>query len=264
MADRVPILAYHAIVEDGRKYLPPEWSAEHAVLLKQFRKQLDLLVAEGWNAVLPEALTNSTLPPKTVVITFDDGHSSDVIAARELKQRGLPAAFFVTWSRLGCASFLNRDQVVELEDWGFEIGSHGWAHVPLAHLPPADLNRHLTVSKQRLEALLGKPVNALAAPYGSCNHEVVACAIAAGYRRMMTSQFGLAVAGSYRLARLPVDARTTLKDLRALLSGGWFGITHQRLIHGLRRRALRLRELGELRIQLLSGRCRPMRADAIR
>jgi len=244
VADRVPILAYHAIVEDARRYLPQQWSAEHAVSLEQFRNQLDVLVAEGWNTILPEALMQSSLPPKSVVITFDDGHSSDVVAARELNQRGLPAAFFVTWSRLGHSSFLNRKQVVELKERGFEIGSHGWAHVPLAQLSPAELKRHLTVSKQRLEALLGKPVNALAAPYGSYNDAVVAWAVAAGYRRMMTSQFGLAIAGSYQLARLPVDARTTLKDFRALLSGGWLGLTRRRLIHGLRRRVLRLREMG--------------------
>jgi peptidoglycan/xylan/chitin deacetylase (PgdA/CDA1 family) len=244
VADRVPILAYHAIVEDGRKHLPQEWSAEHAVSLEQFRKQLDLLVAEGWKAILPEPLMQSSLPPKSVVITFDDGHSSDVIAARELNQRGLPAAFFITWSRLGCSSFLSRNQVAELEDRGFEIGSHGWSHVPLAQLRPAELNRHLSFSKQRLEALLGKPVNALAAPFGSYNEKVVTCAIAAGYRRMMTSQFGLAIAGSYQLARLPVDARTTLRNFRALLSGGWFGLTHQRLIHGFRRRILRFHEMG--------------------
>jgi peptidoglycan/xylan/chitin deacetylase (PgdA/CDA1 family) len=244
MDDRVPILAYHAIVEDGRKGLPRAWSAEHAVSLEQFRKQLDVLVAEGWNAILPEALKQPSLPPKSLVITFDDGHSSDLIAARELGRRNLTAAFFITWSRLGCSNFLDRNQVVELEGRGFEIGSHGWDHVPLAHLPPADLNRHLTVSKQRLEALLGKPVHTLAAPFGSCNREVVACAIAAGYRRMMTSQFGIAIASSYRLARLPVDARTTLMDFRAPLAGGWLGLTRRRLTHGFRRRALRLRAMG--------------------
>ena len=80
----MPILAYHAIIEQDREPLPAQWSAEHAVSLDQFRKHMDILVAEGWNAILPEALEQASLPPKSVVITFDDGHCSDVIAAREL------------------------------------------------------------------------------------------------------------------------------------------------------------------------------------
>ncbi len=243
VASRLPILAYHAIIERGRKQLPPDWSAEHAVSLDQFRKQMDVLVAEGWNAILPEALEQSSLPPKSVVITFDDGHCSDVIAARELTQRGLLAAFFVTWSRLGCASFLGRDQVMELEGQGFQIGSHGWAHVPLATLPPEVIRRHLIDSKRRLESLLGKPVNPLAVPFGSYNDQVVAGAVAAGYRAMMTSDFALAIAGSYLLARLPVHARTTLDDFRALLSGRWFGLVRQHVVNGLRRRVLSCRAM---------------------
>lgn len=243
VADRVPILAYHAIVEDGRKQLPPDWSPAHAVSLAQFRKQLDVLVADGWNAIRPEALGRESLAPKSVVITFDDGHSSDMIAAEELAKRGLVAAFFVTWSRLGSSGFVDRRQVVALKERGFEIGSHGLTHEPLATLTPGDLNYHLLFSKQQLESLLGEAVNTLAFPFGSYNKDVVACAMTAGYRRAMTSNFGPASVGSYLLARLPVDARTTLKDFRELLSGGWFGLTRQRLFRSLRRRALRCCEM---------------------
>jgi len=239
----VPILAYHAIIEQDREPLPPQWSAEHAVSLDQFRKHLDILVAEGWNAILPEALEQASLPPKSVVITFDDGHCSDVIAARELTQRGLPATFFVTWTRLDCSGFLSRHQVVELEGQGFQIGSHGLAHVPLAELSSEEIRRQLIDSKRRLESLLDTAVNRLAVPFGSYNDQVVAGAVAAGYRAMLTSDFALAIAGSYLLSRLPVHARTTLNDFRALLSGRWLGLLRQHLANGIRRRILRCREM---------------------
>ena len=154
----VPILAYHAIIERSGT-AAGAWSAEHAVSLDQFRKHMDILVAEGWNAILPEALEQASLPPKSVVITFDDGHCSDVIAARELTQRGLPATFFVTWTHLDCAGFLSRHQVVELEGQGFRIGSHGLGHVPLAELSSAEIRRQLIDSKRRLESLLDTAVN---------------------------------------------------------------------------------------------------------
>jgi peptidoglycan/xylan/chitin deacetylase (PgdA/CDA1 family) len=240
MATRVPILSYHAILADDCKQLPRYWSPFHAVPLRVFREQLDVLAAEGRNTVAPDHLERTAVPARSVVITFDDGHASDLIAARELRRRGLQATFFVTWSRLGCAGFLNRRQVVELDREGFRIGSHGLSHVRFAELAPHEVERELAGSKERLEWLLGKPVTALAVPYGSYNSRVVAIAIAAGYRPIMTSDFGLAAAGSYLLARLTVHSRTTLRDFRALAAGSWMGITRQHLANSLNRRMTRL------------------------
>jgi peptidoglycan/xylan/chitin deacetylase (PgdA/CDA1 family) len=249
MVSRVPILAYHAIVEDDRAQLPRHWSPFHAVPLRVFRAQLDLLAAAGCNTVAPEDLERTALPPGSVAITFDDGHSSDLIAARELRRRGLQATFFVNWSRLERAGFLNCRQVVELERQGFGIGSHGLTHVGFAGLTPDEVRRELAGSKERLERLLGKPVTGLAVPYGSYNSQVVASTIAAGYHLMMTSDYGLAVAGSYLLARLTVHSGTTLRDFRELVAGSWIGIARQHLTISLSRRMPRLWPSAGLRLQ---------------
>ncbi len=244
LARRIPILSYHAIVADeDRKRLPPEWSAFHAVSAKSFREQLDILTSEGWNVVLPQALQQPSLPPKSVVMTFDDGHSSDLTAAAELLGRGLPATFFVTWSRLGCAGFLNQSQVQDLRREGFEVGSHGLTHVRLAELAPHEMRRQLADSKLRLEGLLGEPVSAVAVPFGSYNEQVIEGAMAAGYRSLMTSDFTLAVAGNYLLARLAVHSRTTMRDFKALLAGSFLGMARQRLANRLAVRIIRLRSI---------------------
>lgn len=248
LARRIPILAYHAIVDDeDPKPLPPEWSAFHAVSVQSLREHLDLLTSEGWNVVLPEALYQGSLPPRCVVITFDDGLSSDLIAAAELRRRGLRATFFVTWSRLGGAGFLNQHQVQELRRDGFRVGSHCLNHVRLAELAPHEARRQLAGSKERLESLLGEPVDSVAVPFGSYNEQVIEGAVAAGYRSMMTSDFALAVAGKYVLARLSVHSRTTLADFRALVTGSFFGIARQRLASGLAARIVRLRSIAGLR-----------------
>lgn len=243
LARRLPILAYHAIVDEDRQPLPPEWSAFHAVSVQSLRAHLDLLTSEGWNVVLPEALRQGSLPPRCVVITFDDGLSSDLIAAGELRRRGLRATFFVTWSRLGCAGFLSQRQVQELRRDGFSVGSHCLNHVRLAELAPRETHRQLAGSRERLEDLLGEPVDCVAFPFGSYNEQVIDSAIAAGYRSLMTSDFALAVAPSYVLARLPVRSSTTLADFRALLTGSFFGIARQRLASGLAARVMRLRSI---------------------
>jgi peptidoglycan/xylan/chitin deacetylase (PgdA/CDA1 family) len=240
-ARRFPILSYHAIVDDDRQQLPPESSSFHAVSAKSFREQLDILTSEGWTVVPPQALCQPSLPPRCVLITFDDGHASDLIAAAELRRRTLPATFFVTWSRLGCAGFLTPLQVRELACDGFRIGSHGLSHVPLAELALPEARHQLTGSRERLEGLLGGPVDVVAVPFGSYNRPVIDGAIAAGYRSLMTSDFTLAVAGSYVLARLTVHSRTTLRDFRSLLAGSVVGIARQRLANSLAVRIIKLR-----------------------
>ena len=239
METRIPILAYHAIVEDGQAALPQSWSRPHAVSLAAFRAQMDVLASGGWHTVLPQAL-DQTPPPKSVVITFDDGHSSDLLAARELHQRRLQAAFFVTCSNIGSDGYLDSGAVLELTRQGFEIGSHGVNHVRFANLAPDELQFQLAQSRQRLEELIRQPVTAVAFPFGSYDGRVIAGAIGAGYRTVMTSDFGLAVAGRYVLSRLGVHSRTTIEEFKSLLSGNPISIARMRLANGIRRRLTRL------------------------
>jgi peptidoglycan/xylan/chitin deacetylase (PgdA/CDA1 family) len=241
VVNRVPILAYHGILDDDLRQLPQGWSAQHTVSLQAFRAQLDILVAEGWQAIAPDALRQPALPPKCVVITFDDGHSSDLLAAQELERRGLSATFFITWLLLEHPNFLSRIQVLELGRKGFGVGSHGLNHVPLTGLSPRELRRQLVGSKKQLESLLRQPVTDLAVPYGAYDSEVIAAATAAGYGTIMTSDFTVAVAGGRVMGRLGVESPTTLKAFRQLLSGRWVSITRQRVINGLARRAARFR-----------------------
>jgi peptidoglycan/xylan/chitin deacetylase (PgdA/CDA1 family) len=245
MCSRIPILSYHAIVADG-KNPAPFWSPYHTISLTTLRQQLNTLKAGGWRVVPLQALAQPALPPTSVAITFDDGASSDLVAAEELHRQGVPATFFVTWSRLGCPWFLAPNQVVELCELGFTIGSHGMSHVRFAQLTPAELHYELAGSKERLENLLGKPVTALALPFGSYDDTVVAAAVAAGYRWIMTSDFALAAAGSYVLPRLAILARQTTEDFRGLLTHSRVRIARRRVVNAIRRRWNRLRPNGDL------------------
>jgi peptidoglycan/xylan/chitin deacetylase (PgdA/CDA1 family) len=241
---RVPVLGYHALIADDQKELPPQWSPFHALSLSAFCAQVDMLTAERWRVIAPPALTCASLPRKSIVITFDDGHSSDRLAARELQRRGMTAAFFVTWSRLGTDWFLSRSQVLELDCQGFTIGSHGMTHTPMAQLSERELRDQLVSSREHLENLLGKPVTALALPYGSYNDNVADAAIGAGYRLIMTSDFSLAVPGSFLFPRLMIGSRSTMREFRSLLTENRITIGRLRLLNGIRRRLQRLHSNG--------------------
>lgn len=240
---RIRILNYHAILADGQTEIPPRWSPYHALPVRAFSDQLDLLVRTGWQVVPLKALDQVSLPRKSVTLTFDDGACSDLVAAQELTRRSMLASFFVTWTRVGSPSFLQPEEVAELSRQGFTIGSHAMTHSHLTEMQPQALRDELVGSKQRLEDLIGKPVTALAVPFGAYNTSVLAAAIAAGYRRILTSDFRLADPAKCVLSRLTITPHLTLSEFGSLLDRNQVGIVSRRVVNGFRRRLYRLRAM---------------------
>jgi peptidoglycan/xylan/chitin deacetylase (PgdA/CDA1 family) len=214
----LPILMYHAIRSAADAALPPTASIEHAVETHDFRVQLDTIVNCGYRTIKLEDLDRPLAGPKSLLITFDDGHQSDLLeAAPELARRNLHAIFFVIWSYLGRPGYMTRDQVLALRERGFEIGSHGLTHVRLTQVSPAEASNEVLESKRQLEDLLQEPIEALAMPFGYYNDRVVQAAWAAGYRRVMTSDFRVANREHRVMPRMGPMADTTLSDFKWML-----------------------------------------------
>jgi peptidoglycan/xylan/chitin deacetylase (PgdA/CDA1 family) len=72
----------------------------------------------------------STIPAKTVVLTFDDGHRTHLeFVAPLLREHGMRATFFVTAGWMDDrAHYLDFEGVAELARLGFEIGNHTHGH----------------------------------------------------------------------------------------------------------------------------------------
>ncbi len=71
-----------------------------------------------------------SIPPKIVVLTFDDAVKSHLtVVAPLLKEVGFRATFFITqkWME-DQANFLTWQDVAALHRMGFEIGNHSWTH----------------------------------------------------------------------------------------------------------------------------------------
>jgi peptidoglycan/xylan/chitin deacetylase (PgdA/CDA1 family) len=234
---RLPILMYHGIRRFPTDQLPTGWSRSHAIDASAFVAQLDAIVQRGRQSITVAALDQPALPSRPVVITFDDGHLSDhQIAAPELKAQQLTATFFVTCSYLGGPGYMAREQVRALHDGGFEIGSHGLTHKRLSEVSPAELWREALDSKHRLEDLLGAEVSSFALPFGAYNDAVLQALWAAGYRRIMTSDFGYARRQDSVMHRMGVMSHTTLRQFEALLDAGPSWAARHRLLEGLKKR----------------------------
>jgi peptidoglycan/xylan/chitin deacetylase (PgdA/CDA1 family) len=152
--------------------------------------------------------------------------------------------FFVVWAYLGRPGYLNRDQVIALRSQGFEIGSHGMTHTRLSQIGLADASEELCESKRRLEDLLQAPIAALALPGGHYNDAVLEAAWAAGYRRVMTSDFRIANRENRVMPRMGPMASTTLKDFKWMLEASRAGAIRHRTIEAIGERFARWANYG--------------------
>jgi len=157
-----------------------------------FDEQMDQLRQLGYqtvdlDAVLDHYLHGQPLPPRAVLITFDDGYHDNLDnAAQVLRKYGYPAVLFVPIGylddrqplpheeRLAAEGIINRtvdwDELSALEREGIRIESHGISHRPLADLEVDEAAREIALSKLRLEERLGRTVRAFSYVKGSEAH----------------------------------------------------------------------------------------------
>ena len=138
----------------------------------------------GIDAVLDHFGQGTPLPPKAVLITFDDGYRDNLKNAAPILQRfGYPAVVFAPIGFLDGSRPLPHEEhlvsrgisnptlgwaeLAELEACGIRVESHGISHRPLANLEIDEAAREITLSKLRLEERLGRPVRAFAFVKGS-------------------------------------------------------------------------------------------------
>ena len=110
-----------------------------------------------------EASQISTIPPKTVVLTFDDAVKSQrTVVAPLLKELGFQATFFITqaWMK-DTSNFLTWEETAEIHRMGFEIGNHSWSHADFSRFENGSrLGEELyMVEKELAKVGVPKPVS---------------------------------------------------------------------------------------------------------
>jgi peptidoglycan/xylan/chitin deacetylase (PgdA/CDA1 family) len=178
------VLMYHKVndVDGNTVTVPPSAFDEQMAQLGE----LDYTVV-SLDDVLDHYVDRRPLPPRAVLITFDDGYLDNFENAVPILQKyGYPAVLFAPIAYLGARRPLPHDehlavrgivnytldwrQLAELEQSGVRVESHGIGHRPLADLEVDEAAREITLSKLRLEEALGRPVRAFAYVKGSEAH----------------------------------------------------------------------------------------------
>lgn len=172
---RVPILMYHYI---GANPNPGKDLARDnlSVTPDEFEKQLDYLNVQGFNSISLDTLyaglkETINLPPKPVVLTFDDGYIDFYINAFPiLKRFNIHATSFLPTQLIGTGYYMNWNQVAQLQSSGLiSFQAHTLHHSNLTTLEVELAKLEILQSKKELESHIGVPVNWFSYPYGSSN-----------------------------------------------------------------------------------------------
>jgi len=231
----VAILGYHKIGE------PPAggWPTWFYVPEATFARHLRWLAGAGWSPLALDTFLAgledpSRLPPRGVLLTFDDGYRSvREVALPWLERLGFPAVLFVPSDFVGARNTFDQasepdeplcdwDDLRALQRAGVAIEAHGASHRAFSEMDAAAQDDELRRSKAALEAGLGTPVEVFAFPYGDAGPDrpgVARRLSAAGYRAACLYGGGPVgwPAEAYALPRVPVGPDT---ELAALLGPG--------------------------------------------
>jgi peptidoglycan/xylan/chitin deacetylase (PgdA/CDA1 family) len=236
--DRVPVLLYHRLISKQNRHRAEAGNIDrsYAIFDTDFAAQMDYLDRSGYSTIsLDEFIAYQTdghpLPPKPIIITFDDGFASNYLHAFPiLKKHRMKAIVFATpdtesenFKKYAASDApLAVSQMKEMSENGISIQSHAMTHRYLTELNPETIRWELAESKRVLEQKVGKKVSYLAIPSGAYNRTVKNLAKEAGYSAVFCMLKGTNNKHSDRfgLRRLVVGQDFSIEDFRRILRPG--------------------------------------------
>jgi len=175
----VPILLYHHIAlhqSENIYYVSPD----------AFERQMYLLHQWGYKTISVELLVNAIkqgaeLPPKPIILTFDDGSESIVTNALPIMQKyNFTGTAYIVYNYVSTQNYMNPDQIHELYASGWEIGSHSLSHADLTQRSDRQMDE-IVESRRKLQSLFGVPILSFSYPFGAYDEDSVYYAHYAGY-----------------------------------------------------------------------------------
>lgn len=180
------VLMYHDIFPDNDTHTVDAEDLPYALSVSDFTRQLDVL------AERPVGLYNDEGFPE-VVITFDDGHISNLeLAAPLLQERNLPAYFFVTTGFIDSRPYyMSSAELAELSSLpGMCIGSHGVTHRFFDDMSADDSIEELKKSRTFLESVCQSACTSISFPGGRYTQKTLQQLKDAGYTQWFGSEIG--------------------------------------------------------------------------
>ncbi len=235
----VPILCYHSITprpelipEDPWKFhLPQRYFKQHLEYLERRYKVVSL------DEYMRARAEGRSLPPYSVVITFDDGcRNLLTVAAPLLREFSMPVTAFIAtdmiredvdesshgWTPEDDEDYLSWRQVKELgQEYAVAFGSHTCSHPRLTSITLDEVSRELTDSYAEIRKRTGSAAPFLAYPHGVTSDDISELAKSAGYACAVTGQLGFNthLTNAFELNRIVISSDDSLTIFAARIAG---------------------------------------------
>ncbi len=242
MKGQAAALMYHAV--GAVPATAEQVERDLTVAPEEFAWQMADLAARGFRTLTLDeyfaALDKGDAGERTILLTFDDAYADvDEVVTPVLRRHGFTAVMFAPFEHLGGKNSWDADhkhlatlgiasaeQLRAMASGPWEIASHSMRHVDHTSLTPDRCRQDFVESRERLCALIGRPVLDLAYPFGRENPEVRIAARAAGYRMAFTAG-RTPIGDRFALDRRPIqgpDSRAMFRVKTSRSAGLFYGV----------------------------------------
>jgi peptidoglycan/xylan/chitin deacetylase (PgdA/CDA1 family) len=157
-----------------------------------------------------------------IEICFDDGFSGLYDNLELIKRLNIPIHLFIISSFLGQENYINKEQLITLNNLSqIIISSHSHTHPVLNLLSEKSIIEEFEKSKKILEELLKTEVNSICFPEGKFSEKVIESANKLAYKKQYSS-----IPGFYHVKDYPDVIHRSLvqfaedDEFKAILKGG--------------------------------------------
>jgi peptidoglycan/xylan/chitin deacetylase (PgdA/CDA1 family) len=196
--DGLLALMYHLVEAPPLRYPLRGLYVEPELLdaqLAELKREADFVTLSAWAGGRREG--------RKVAVTFDDAYL-DVLenALPVLRKHGVCSVTYVVTDEIGGTNrwdaghaqprpLMDRAALLDWQQGGQEIGSHGVSHCRLAEVSIARARAEIFDSRKMLEDLGGRPVRHFCYPYGNWNPAVRDLVAEAGYETATITEPGI-------------------------------------------------------------------------
>lgn len=154
------IVYYHDVC-DKVFYESPDTDILQGTPIRTFKEHVKVIKKKGYSIV-----PIITKAEQEVSIMFDDGYRGIWDNRQYFYDNNIKPTVFLAADLIGKPSFLNVEEILELQKHGFVFQCHSWSHIDLSGLTPEELKKELCDSKAYLSKILGKDVTEICLPIG--------------------------------------------------------------------------------------------------
>ncbi len=216
----VPVLMYHHVMDPASDANAIQ--RDLSVSPANFEAQLQYLIERGYQAITLKDLImylqlGQPLPPKPVVLTFDDGFKDQYTNAYPLLERHDYVGTFFIITRFADEAreeHMSWMDIGDLHANGMEIGSHSYTHPSLRGKSFDYIVWQVLGSKEAIEARTHEPVRFFSYPSGQYDQLAIDVLRSAGYWGAVTVEAGSLQSSerTFELKRIRVRGSYDLQD----------------------------------------------------